>query len=233
MLRLLITIIPLLVAVGCTFAALKLPLPGSDEDRGAKLLAGSFAVGVVFSLIFWWQQASFTDQVAEARQAAANNKAAQEWGDVQTKAYEEKISSLNAEINGLRAQLSKQSGALQAPATTAVIKEQNSDLPQIYWTSQGIGSGQTAVKFKVYGPVNIPAFVAICDRPCRTISGQIGVGSEGTPVVGATSNIAGYVFKKPRPIPAGTEGYVIVEPSTASVTQFKILRDSEIPEAMR
>ena len=89
------------------------------------------------------------------------------------------------------------------------------------------------MKFKVYGPLNIPAFVAICDHPCRAISGQIGTGSEGTTVVGATSNIAGYVFKKPRPIPAGTEGYVIVEPSTATISQFKVLSDSEIPEAMR
>ena len=136
-------------------------------------------------------------------------------------------------MNGLRAQLSKQSQIPQLPATNVVIKQQSADIPKIYWTAQGIGSGQTAVKFKVYGPLNIPAFVAICDHPCRAISGQIGVGSEGTTVVGATSNIAGYVFKKPRPIPAGTEGYVIVEPSTAAITQFKILGDSEIPEAMR
>ena len=56
MLRLLITIIPLLVAVGCTFATLKLPMPGNDEDRGAKLLIGAFAIGIVGSLIIWWQQ---------------------------------------------------------------------------------------------------------------------------------------------------------------------------------
>jgi hypothetical protein len=233
MLRLFITVAPLLVAVGCTFAALKLRLPGSDEDRAAKLLAGSFAVGVVFSLMIWWQQASLVDQAAEARQAAANNKASQAWGDVQTKSYQEKITALNAEVNSLRAQLSKRSEGSQVPVTDSAIKQQSSTLPKIYWTVQNIGSGQAAVKFKVYGPLNIPAFVAICDHPCRAISGQIGTGSEGTPVVGATSNIAGYVFKKPRPIPAGTDGFVIVEPASAAVTQFKILGETEIPEAMR
>ena len=55
MLRLLITIIPLLVAVGCTFAALKMPLPGSDQDRATKLLIGSFVVGIICSLIIWLQ----------------------------------------------------------------------------------------------------------------------------------------------------------------------------------
>jgi hypothetical protein len=233
MLRLLITLIPLLIAVGCTFAALKLQLPGSEEDRATKLLVGAFAVGIVCSLIIWWQQASLIDQAAEARQAAANNKASQAWGDVQTKSYEDKISALNTEVNTLRAQLSKQSAAPQLPTADTTVKQQSSSLPKIYWTLQNIGSGQIAVKFKVYGALNIPAFVAICDHPCKAISGQIGTGSEGTSVVGATSNIAGYVFRKPRPIPAGTEGYVIVEPASAAVTQFKILAESEIPEARR
>src|SRR5215813_11582308 len=108
MLRFLVTLIPLVLTVGCTFAALKLELPGSEEDRAAKLLVGAVALGVVFSLIVWWQQASLLDQVAEAHQALANNKAAQAWGEAQTKASEEKINSLNTEISNLHAQLLKQ-----------------------------------------------------------------------------------------------------------------------------
>ena len=235
MLRLLITVIPLLLAVGCTFAALKLAVADVDfdRDRATKLLMGAFAVGIVGSLIVWWQQASLADQAAEARQALANNKAAQAWSDAQTKAYEEKISSLNADITNLRAQLSKPSGSSQPVFTNAGTTQQGPQSPKIYWTQESIGGGQSAVRFKVYGSVQIPAFAAICDRPCRAIGGQIGSGSEGTQVVGATSNIAGYVFKKPRPIAAGTEGYVLVEPSTAAVTQFKVLGEAEIPEAMR
>ena len=89
-----------------------------------------------------------------------------------------------------------------------------------------------AVRFKIYGPLNIPAFLAICDRPCRATHGEIGSGSEGTQVIGTTNKMAGYVFSKPRSIPAGTEGYVMLQ-GGGKITEFRILADSEIPAAMR
>jgi len=45
--------------------------------------------------------------------------------------------------------------------------------------------------------------------------------------------MAGYIFSKPRPIQAGTEGFVIIEPGTSKVEEFRILGDSEIPPALR
>jgi hypothetical protein len=52
-------------------------------------------------------------------------------------------------------------------------------------------------------------------------------------VVGGTNKIAGYVFRKPRPIAAGAEGFVVIEPGSAKVQEFKILGESEIPDGMR
>ncbi len=63
---------------------------------------------------------------------------------------------------------------MRAAETSAPAKEQSEQLPKIYWTVEDEGAGQVAVRFKVYGPLNIPAFLAICDRPCRATHGEIG-----------------------------------------------------------
>ncbi len=51
-------------------------------------------------------------------------------------------------------------------------------------------------------------------------------------MIGTTNKMAGYVFSKPRPIPAGTEGYILIHGS-ARVAEFRILDESEIPENLR
>ncbi len=233
MFRLFVVLIPILVALGCTGLALKLPTEGSEQDRAMRLLAGAFVIGLFFSGVIWWQQTTVADQLAQARQTAVGQKAEAAWNSVENKVYEEKIKTLTEQVNSLKAQLANQGNSPQPAVAATTVKQQNAQLPKIYWTQDTTGSGQTAVRFKIYGPLNIPAFVAICDRPCRATSGQIGAGNEGTQVVGATSKIAGYVFRNPRPVKAGSEGFVIVEPSSAKVTDFRALGESEIPEALR
>lgn len=233
MLTLFVVLIPLLVAVGCILLALKLPEKGTEQDHAMRLLGGAFAIGLLFSGITWWQQTTVDDQLARARQASASQKADAAWDNAQDKDREGKIKALTDQVNSLKAQLAQQPQTAQPSMAAGATKTQSVDLPKLYWTQQDIGSGQTAVQFKTYGQLNIPAFVAICDRPCQAIHGSIGTTSEGTPVEGTTSMIAGYVFRKPRPIPAGTDGAIIIRPAAAKVMQFKILGETEIPESLR
>jgi hypothetical protein len=233
MLRLFVIALPLLVAVGVLLAESKLRLEGSDRQRFAKFLGGAVAVGLLCSGITCWQQTRMADQVEQARQAAAAGGASATWQSEQSKLYEQKVSSLQAQVTDLQFQLAKRSENPQTTAVDAAVKQQSAALPKIYWTQADEAGGGTAVRFKIYGPVNIPAFIAVCDRPCKATHGEIGSGSAGTQVVGTTAKMAGYIFSKPRPIQAGTEGFVIIEPGTSKVEEFRILGDSEIPPALR
>ena len=217
MFRLFVILIPIIVAVGCTALVLKLPQRGRDQDRFARLVTGAFAIGVFFSILVWWQQTTMADQVEQARRASDDKKTTVAWDKAESKADEDKINTLTAQVNSLRDQLARQGGSPPPALVPASNEKPSSALPKIYWTQGDAGAGASAVRFKVYGPLNIPAFVAICDRPCRATSGQIGSGSEGIQVVGATNKIAGYVFRKPRPIQAGAEGFVVIEPGAAKV----------------
>ena len=188
-----------------------------------RLPGGAFAIGLLFSGITWWQQTTVDDQLATARQASASQKADAVWDNTQSKDREGKIKALTDQVNSLKAQLAQQPQTSQPSAAADDIKTQSASCPSCIGHNKTSGRARLAVQFKIYGPLNIPAFVAICDQPCRAIHGSIGTTSEGTQVEGATSMIAGYVFRKPRPIPAGTEGAIIIQPAAARVMQFKIL----------
>lgn len=233
MLRLLVILIPPFVAVGCALLALKLPPRGDGHDHPRRIIAGAFAIGVFFSAIIWWQQTTVADQIQQVQRAAASQKAETDLDKAEEAGYKEKIQTLTAQVTSLQAQLAKQGDNAQPAVIASATKQQNSALPKIYWAQESGGAGTTAVRFKVYGPLNIAAFVATCDHPCRATSGQIGTGSEGIQVVGPTSKIAGYVFRKPRPIAAGSEGFIILEPGSARVTDFRILGESEIPANLK
>jgi len=225
MFRVFVIFLPVLLTLGAFYVTWVVAIEGGDPDRQKKLLVGALVLGILGSLLIWRQQSDADDALAQLRkESSANAAKAAQAGD--PRQYEEKINALNAEVATLRAQLGKP----QNSSPSAAIKQQSTVLPKIYWTQADEAGGTTAIRFKIYGPLNIPAFVAICDRPCRATHGEIGSESEGQQVVGATGGkVAGYVFSKPRPIQAGTEGFVIVEPGSAKVTEFRILNDSEIP----
>lgn len=234
MFRVFIIILPILISLGVFYVSWTVALEGADPNRQKKLMVGALVLGLLASLLVWRQQSDAQDEVDQARKASASAAAAQIAGPDSTKQYEDRISALNAQVASLQAQLNSKSPNAGTVNSAGPVKQQSTVLPKIYWTQADEAGGTTAVRFKVYGPLNIPAFVAICDRPCRATHGEIGSASEGEQVVGATGGkVAGYVFGKPRPIPAGTEGFVIVEPGSAKVTEFRILSDSEIPAFLK
>jgi hypothetical protein len=233
MFRVFVIILPILLALGVTYASWVVAIEGSDAHRLRKLLVGALVLGILVSLLIWRQQSDMDDERLQASQAASTVAASQLAQSVGTRTYDEKINALNAQVASLHAQLANKPQSASSTITTGAIKQQSALLPKIYWTQADEAGGTTAVRFKIYGPLNIPAFVAICDRPCRATHGEIGSGSEGEQVVGTTGKVAGYVFSKPRPIQAGTEGFVIVEPGSAKVTEFRVLNDTEIPAFLK
>jgi hypothetical protein len=232
MLALFVIVIPLLVAISVTAMALNLKLKGPAEDRFAKVMTLACVIGVLGSGLVYVQQRRVAAQLSQTRQAVENQSAAKVYGKGEATQYENQISALNAQVTSLQQQVFKLGGSTQTSKAGAPVKQQTEQLPKIYWTVEEEGPGQVAVRFKIYGPLNIPAFLAICDKPCRATHGEIGSGSEGTQVIGTTNKMAGYIFSKPRHIPAGTEGYVLVQ-GGSKITDFRILADSEIPEGMR
>lgn len=239
MFRLFVIAAPLLLTVGATMAAFKLPLKGAAEERLRTLMRGAIAVGLIFSGLALWQQIAIADQNARDRDIAAE-RAATDAADKVSQGlkqdYEQKIRALNAQIGGLRAQLGNSGGAsLAGPSGDNPANQTKPG--KLYWEQEDSGAFDSIViRFKTSEAVNIPAFVAICDGPCRATRAQAGAGSEGTELTGIGSkNVAGYIFKKPRPMPAGSDGYIILQTAGkgTTVTDFRILRETEIPEGLK
>jgi hypothetical protein len=251
MFGLLILVLTLLVAGGATVLALKLP-PHLEQWR---FITGSIVIGLLLGTTLYWQQMRAVNRSAQERDnaiAEASNRVANETTqrvtDEMRKRYEPQIKSLTKQVADLEAQLPNQGTKLNVvgdnnPAATTAgapsAAKQPGGTPSIFWiqSNENVGKGAAEVQFRIYGPLNIPAFVAICDHPCRAVSGQAGAGSEGFPVIGSTDrDVAGFIFKKPKPMPAGTEGTVRLQSSDRGpiqVTAFRVLRESEVPSDLK
>lgn len=251
-----ILVLTLLAAGGAMFLALKLP---PDYIQQWKLVTGGILVGLLFGTIFYWQQMRTANRAAQERDAAiadASNRVVYETTQRVTnevsKRYEPQIKALTKQVADLESQLPNQGTKLNvvgdnnpsaantgAAAPNSAAAKQAGGTPNIFWiqSNEDAGKGAAEVQFRIYGALNIPAFVAICDHPCRAVSGQAGAGSEGFPVIGSTDrDVAGFIFKKPKPMPAGTEGTVRIQSSDRGpiqVTAFRILRESEVPADLR
>jgi len=240
-----ILVLTLLAAGGAAYLALQLP---PEYLQPAKLLTGGILVGLLFGTIFYWQQMRAVNRAAQERDAAiadASNRVASETQRVTDEVgqrYEQQIKSLTRQVGDLESQLQNPGAKLNvvgAAGGAPSAAKQAGGTPSIFWIQRGenVGKGAAEVQFRIYGPLNVPAFVAICDHPCRAVSGQAGAGSEGFPVIGSSDrDVAGFIFKKPKPMPAGTEGTVRLESSDrgpVQVTAFRILRESEVPADLR
>lgn len=239
-----ILFVTLLAAGGAAYLALQLP---PDLLQQWKLLTGGILVGVLFGTVLYWQQMHALNRAAEEREAAvadASNRAAsdatRQASDDVTKRYEQQVKTLTKKIADLEAKLPNQDAKLSVVGDTGAAS--NAAKPaggNIFWiqSDDNVGKGAADVQFRIYAPLDDPAFVAICDHPCRAVGGQAGKGSEGFPVIGSTDrDVAGFIFKKPKPMPAGTEGVIRIQSSDrgpVEVTAFRVLRESELPADLR
>ena len=251
MFGLFIIVLTLLAAAGATVLALRLP----EHLYYWRFITGGIAVGLLLGAIFYVQQMRAVHSALEDRDRAvadASTRAAYETtqrvtGEIR-KRYEQQVTSLTKQVADLTAQLPTQAAKLDVAGSSnpaagnqsvGAAANSGSGTPGIFWiqAEESAGRGSAEVQFRIYGPLNVPAFVAICDRPCRAIGGQAGAGSEGIALAGsADREVAGFLFKKPRPMPAGTEGTVTLASSDRGalrVTSFRILRESEIPAGLK
>ena len=67
MLRLFVIVMPLLVAVGATYFALRMPPTGTSEQRFVKSMIGASVVGILLSVITLQHERSMAVQLGEAR----------------------------------------------------------------------------------------------------------------------------------------------------------------------
>jgi hypothetical protein len=254
MLGFIVLLLTLLVAGGATYLALKLP-PYLEQWR---FITGGIVIGLLIGTIFYWQQMHAANRALQEREnaiAEASNRVASETtqhiSDEVSKRYEQQIKTLTKQVADLESQLPNQGSKLNVaggsstsaanPTVAGVTANPNAakqpgGTPNIFWIQNDQnGRGGAEVQFRIYAALDIPAFVAICDHPCRAVRGQAGAGSEGIPLVGSTDrDVAGFIFKKPRPMPAGTEGTVTIQSSgPVQVTAFRILRESEVPSDLR
>ena len=245
MFGLIILVITLLIAAGAVFLALQLPA----QLQRWKFINGAIAVGLLLSAILYWQQMRELTSAIQDRDravAAATDRASAETAQRVTqevgKRYEQQIASLTKQVADLEAQSPNQAnrpdivGSSTAPGNKAAGAN---GTPGIFWiqADDSLGKGSAEVQFRIYGQLAVPAFIAVCDRPCRAIGGQAGAGSEGIALAGsADRDVAGFLFKKPKPMPAGTEGTITLQSSGREplrVTAFRILRDSEVPANLK
>ena len=245
MFGLIILILTLLIAAGAIVLAFKFPW----ELQRRKIIHLAIAVGLLLGTILHWSQMrelTATIQNRDHAIAEATNRTSAETAqrvaqEVGTR-YEKQIASLTKQVSDLEAQLPNQGnrsdivGSNTAPGNPAAGAN---GTPGIFWiqAEEALGKGSAEVQFRIYGPLAVPAFVAICDRPCRAVGGQAGPGSEGIALAGsADRDVAGFLFKKPKPMPAGTQGTITLQSSgrePLTVTAFRILRDAEVPANLK
>lgn len=237
MLRLLVSALPTILAVAVAVAVLRLPAGDeTPEERFKKLVGAALAVGLLVSLITYsvLRATSPEAEKEQVEQETTKKVTAQLNSQCQTQ-----IGTLNQQVVALQRELASRSSSPQlAQASSNSTPAAPSGLPQVYWTQTKMkDSADVQVSFKIYGALKVPAFAAICEGPCTTTGARAGSASEGTQLQGsAGNNVAGYVFKEPRPMPAGTEGYLLVRgvgKGGVKVQDFKILSESEIPESLK
>jgi hypothetical protein len=131
--------------------------------------------------------------------------------------------------------------------TSAPVNSSLPSLPNLSWTQEVVtttADGKpvekptVAVKFRVDGFLNVPAFLAVCDGPCSTLSATSPPMSQATYLNGgaAQPNVAGALYNTPRPLASGVVSTIQIASSngqTIKVLSFRILRESELPINLR
>ncbi len=242
MFGLFVLILTFLIAAGAAVLALKLP----DELYYWRFVSSAIAVGLLLGAIMYVQQMKTLGRATGDRDAAiteASKRVAEETTKNVTEAvggqYEQQVKALTNQVVELEAQLSAQGknvDVIKDDHANDSGKQSSAGLPSIFWIEDD-SQGSAQVRFRIYGPLNVPAFVAVCDRPCKAVSGQVGTGSEGLPLIGSTDRkVAGFIFNKPRPMPPGSAGTVTLQSldkGAVRVMTFRILRESEIPAGLK
>jgi hypothetical protein len=111
---------------------------------------------------------------------------------------------------------------------------------QISWsTTDEIREGKTItfVSMTVDHPMDIPAFLATCDRPCKSLGASVEGYSRSTDLAANNNpNVAGTVLITPRPLGAGLKVQWAIQSldgSSVKITRLHKLLQSQLPADLR
>lgn len=212
---------------------------------------------LLYGLLAWWEQNNQDRQRDKAIRDTSEQVSVQVTKDV-TKAvaeqYQAVIQNLTSQIGDLKGQLAAQGKDVSMIKASNIVSGKNpvkvevTNPPRqpaapptnISWTqSQSSTSGKAAVivKLSVDSSVNIPAFLATCDRPCNT-SQAITAGVSMAQFLSSNSDntVTGFVFSTPRPLTAGTRvTWTILsnDDQPINVLKVRLLPPTELPEQFR
>jgi hypothetical protein len=122
--------------------------------------------------------------------------------------------------------------------TNPTVNNYGPSEPHMTWTQKPYDLGPTyrpavIIYMNLDGNLNLPAFLATCDRPCEVQEGSVdSVMTTPGPILHGGPNIAGMIFKAPRPVGMGQHPYLIIESednSPVKVLSVVTLTKSQLP----
>jgi hypothetical protein len=250
----------LVLVVPVVLGLIVILVPAKREDakrhmRWRYILGASL---ILYGCITAWQQHRAIKASTKERDDAIKQTSAQVTRDV-TKIvgdqYSEVVKNLTDQIGDLKGQLAKQSKDVNTikgsdivtgkkPINVNVVNPTSAppptageSLPNVSWTQEQTasvdGKAVTLVTFRVGDYLRVPAFIAVCDRPCHAVSASASGVSQARPLNSSReNNLAGALYVLPRPMPPQTECWLRIasaDSTPAKVTLFRILKETELP----
>lgn len=125
---------------------------------------------------------------------------------------------------------------LNEPTAQMTSRESGLSSPSVSWAQ--ISRGPTGkVVFSVDGTMELPAFKATCDRPCKNILSEATANYEAVPLFFDNEpNSVGLTLRSPRPFPAGIRVLWIIrslDDRPITITGFRSLEIGEVPAELR
>jgi hypothetical protein len=252
----LVIILPTLFALGIEVVSKEI-----KEHPGWRI--GVIIFGVGLSALTWFQMSRTNKANNVDRENAiveTSKRVSAAVSESVTKAvgeqYKQTIADLHSQIGTLQSQLSEQGKNVNTIKSSNIVTGKkpvkvevmnpsggnappSNPLPNLSWTQEAgapvNGKAVVAVQFRVDDFLNTPAFIAVCDRPCKTIGAGITGVSQVTYLSGSPV-IAGALFTTPRPFPAGIPASLQLsseDDQPIKVLTFRILKESEVPTELR
>jgi hypothetical protein len=252
--------VPFIVVIGPTIFVLVLEFVSDEIRKTIWWRIGVTVFGVSLSLLTLWQLTSERRTAAKDRESAITETSTRVSTDVTravTQQYAGMVADQQKKIDALQAKLDAQGkdvavikgsnivtgkGPIPVKVMNPNSPPSSETLPNLRWTQEESAPlpnsthPRTAVAFQIDGLLNLPGFIAVCDHPCKVVSGIVQQGmSQGT-LITYGPNLAGFLFNTPRPLTSGVQCLMTVESlddKLIKVTSFRILRESEIPMTLK
>ena len=240
-----------------------IPAKSDDEVIHMRWRRGLVPLGIIFSALAWWQQSRAIHAATTDRDKAiqeTSTRVATETSKQVTKAlaeqYGQQIVDQKRKIDDLQSQLVAQGkdvtiikrsnivtgkNPVKVEITNPALPQSDSDsVPGVNWTeekSENVeGKPAVLIKFRIDRESKMPAFIAVCDRPCTTVGASVQGVSQVKFLSSNEPTVAGVLYITPRPLGSGILCFLTIvsrDENPVTITAFRTLRESEIPLSLR